>query len=889
MFFAVSFSTACKSFGEKRLFVNKYSILITTLFLLLLIVLPAIHVFAQNNSAAQVENAINMLKSSGTPVDDATLAQMYTSAAQLHLNDGNHQQATARIKLALQMCRDQKLDAATPYALMIASTVMKKMDSGDAAEFLKRQLNHPNASPAYKKEVLKTLGQQLATSGDLVLSIQMSKAALDAVQKESPGSVEEAEALLVYGQQCLTAKLFDLGLAPLKRAKELGANLDRSDLSDRAAYQFAVGLLTINKDTEARKVLEQQITSIRKSGNLLMLPTMQMTLARVQIKLEDFDAATRTIEDLARESAASDGNYTSYALSLKATNLFAASVAKLETEKTLPAVIKNLESAIAARTKMLAGAGQSLADVANASDYLSLAAFQAIEGNNEAADKTLDQTRTAINAMEAQYQKAVKAGVMNSDETSVIIADQRAAIAEIRQQLLVRNAQFDEALVVAERSRGEAQSELLRRRLGIDQKADNAEPISIAKIQAIADSQKTTLVYYSLVHALNPAIRGFFDSDHTVNAPHSLYIWVVRPQQDIEFCSQILPVRINELIARGREEIFAFMNEANANQAVEDQESSLATDADVVRMLNRSTERPPEDFDGSHNAGALDQLHRLLVGPIKKWLPKSPEEIITVVPQGKLFVVPFAALQDADGEPLIAQHTLSISPSARMLALADQQFRSVKQKNTRVLIVGNPTMPRYQSRPDKESVPLQPLPGAESEANYIAELFKVTPLKGDEADERSVVAAMKTAKYIHLATHGLLEAENTYAQSYLSSLALAPSAGEDGFLTVRETMQLDLNAELAVLSGCDTGRGRITGDGVVGLARGYISAGVPTVVVSLWPVSDNSTALLMAMYYSELLSGEAKAAALRNAMLKTRQQFTQPHAWAAFTLYGYSR
>ena len=102
-------------------------------------------------------------------------------------------------------------------------------------------------------------------------------------------------------------------------------------------------------------------------------------------------------------------------------------------------------------------------------------------------------------------------------------------------------------------------------------------------------------------------------------------------------------------------------------------------------------------------------------------------------------------------------------------------------------------------------------------------------------------------------------------------------------------MELDLNAEMAVLSGCDTGRGRISGDGVIGLARGYISAGIPTVVVSLWPVSDNSTAILMAVYYKELLGGVGKAAALRTAMLKTRERFASPHAWAAFTLYGYSR
>ncbi|MEM6917194.1 MAG: CHAT domain-containing protein, partial [Verrucomicrobiota bacterium] len=123
-------------------------------------------------------------------------------------------------------------------------------------------------------------------------------------------------------------------------------------------------------------------------------------------------------------------------------------------------------------------------------------------------------------------------------------------------------------------------------------------------------------------------------------------------------------------------------------------------------------------------------------------------------------------------------------------------------------------------------------------------------------------------------------------QSFLSALAFAPSPGEDGFLTVRETSKLDLSAELAVLSACDTGRGAITGDGVIGLSRGYITAGVPTVVVSLWPVSDEATAKLMGFYYEALDAGEGKAEALRSAMLKTREQFPEPSLWSPFVLYG---
>ena len=649
-------------------------------------------------------------------------------------------------------------------------------------------------------------------------------------------------------------------------------------------------------------MLVEQLGDTSNSDVNPMRSNMQIALARVQTKLSDFDAAAKTLDDLTRESAAGNEFQVSTISTLQASNLFAEAVAEGSIETTTPIAIKLLEEAIDGRARAMKANGQnitgkeniakhqSLIDFVNAADYLSVGSLQAIAGLDDAAMKTLERTRVAIDSKEKFYQESITNGMMDGDETSVELADQRAAIAEIQQMILVRNGKFEEALVIAEQSRGEVQSKLLERRMRISPSTDEAQPSDIKQIQSVADSQKTTLVYFSLVHALDPATRGFFKKHHTVNSAQQLYIWVVRPQQKIEFRSQVLPVHVDDLVASAREEIFAFMNESDNQQVVEDDKNSLATDVEVVRMLSRSVQPVAAPIVDASDGSALRKLHQLLIEPIEQWLPTSTDEIVTFVPQGKLFVVPFAALNDQDDVPLIVKHTISISPSARLLALADQEFQKVKQKdNQGVLIVGNPTMPSYQVRPDEPAVQLPPLPGTEAEADFIADLFDVQALKGGEADERSVVEAMKSARFIHLATHGILEADNSYAQSYLSSLALAPTDGEDGFLTVRETMRMNLNAEMAVLSGCDTGRGRITGDGVVGLARGYISSGVPTVVVSLWPVSDNSTAVLMAMYYKELLGGAGKAASLRTAMLKTRQQFAQPHAWSAFTLYGYSR
>jgi len=134
----------------------------------------------------------------------------------------------------------------------------------------------------------------------------------------------------------------------------------------------------------------------------------------------------------------------------------------------------------------------------------------------------------------------------------------------------------------------------------------------------------------------------------------------------------------------------------------------------------------------------------------------------------------------------------------------------------------------------------------------------------------------------HLATHGLLDEKEGLG----SAIALTPSDKDDGFLTAAEILDLQLTAELVVLSACDTGRGRITGDGVVGLSRSLISAGVPSVIVSLWQVPDAPTASLMTQFYQSLSANPDKAQALRSAMLAMMKQHPEPKNWAAFTLIG---
>jgi CHAT domain-containing protein len=306
--------------------------------------------------------------------------------------------------------------------------------------------------------------------------------------------------------------------------------------------------------------------------------------------------------------------------------------------------------------------------------------------------------------------------------------------------------------------------------------------------------------------------------------------------------------------------------------------------------------RPRPGFQQRQEANLtqqLQRLHKLLIEPIADQLPTAPNANVIFIPQTSLFLVPFPALQDESGKYLIEKHTLLTAPSIQVLELTHQQRQQVATRGNNALVVGNPTMPKVAPAIGEQPQQLSPLPGAEEEAKAIAPLLNTQALIGNQATKTAILPLLPSARIIHLATHGILDD----IQGLKSAIALAPDPpssplskggqeGGDGLLTASEILDLKLNAELVVLSACDTGRGRITGDSVIGLSRSLISAGVPSVIVSLWSVPDAPTASLMTEFYKNLQLNPDKAQALRQAMLTTMKQHPNPKNWAAFTLIG---
>jgi CHAT domain-containing protein len=143
---------------------------------------------------------------------------------------------------------------------------------------------------------------------------------------------------------------------------------------------------------------------------------------------------------------------------------------------------------------------------------------------------------------------------------------------------------------------------------------------------------------------------------------------------------------------------------------------------------------------------------------------------------------------------------------------------------------------------------------------------------------RAALAEPAAADVLHLACHGQFRADSPW----FSALQLA-----DGPLTLREAAGLPLAGRTVVLSACETGLSRIApGDELVGLVRGFLAAGAPTVLSTLWTVDDSTTASLMRTFYARLLAGRPAREALREAQVLLREEHPHPYHWAPFVLHG---
>jgi CHAT domain-containing protein/predicted negative regulator of RcsB-dependent stress response len=335
------------------------------------------------------------------------------------------------------------------------------------------------------------------------------------------------------------------------------------------------------------------------------------------------------------------------------------------------------------------------------------------------------------------------------------------------------------------------------------------------------------------------------------------------------------------------------------------------------------------------------ELSRMLLGPVASQLGRKR---LAIVADGALQYIPFAALpapsprndggrnSGAEAQPLFVEHEIVSLPSASTLATLRRETAGRKPAEKSLAVLADPVFTDDDARvrrdvgkagakekirsadSDEMDVVFQQMSrsgretgviGAEAgfgrllstrrEAAAIAALVpereRMQALDFEASRTTALRPELGEYRIVHFATHGMLNNIHPELSGIVLSLVDKEGRPQDGFLRLQDIYNLKLSAELVVLSACQTGLGKeIKGEGLIGLARGFMYAGAPRIVASLWKVDDRATSELMKRFYQGMLGPEAlrPAGALRQAQLSIwkEKQWREPYYWAAFVLQG---
>lgn len=350
----------------------------------------------------------------------------------------------------------------------------------------------------------------------------------------------------------------------------------------------------------------------------------------------------------------------------------------------------------------------------------------------------------------------------------------------------------------------------------------------------------------------------------------------------------------------------------------------LPKQADIEKAIQRfqQEELVPIRMRPAQGDLAVNILSQILLKPVAKQLENKR---LVIVADGRLQTLPFSVLVISQKSqlPLITQNEIVNLPSASTLAVLRNQVKARQVAPKTIAVLADPVFGKNDRRlrnrtdnssngtiPNLENVPITQV---ELKDSLRDAGIKLTRLLGTRQEAEAIIALVphtqrtqffdfqankasatnpNLAQYriIHFATHGILNTVRPELSGVVMSLVDEQGKPQNGFLRLRDIFNLNLPAELVVLSACQTGQGQeVKGEGIIGLTRGFMYAGAARVLVSLWKVDDQATAELMKRFYRGMLQEKlTPAAALRQAQVEMSQipQWSSPYYWAAFVLQG---
>lgn len=813
-------------------------------------------------------------------VETLLQAQVLLSIGQLQLASRQAQEAKVELKKAIEIARGEN-----DWHLLIECIIALGAAEADTANFDAARNLHAEASKMAQSNNNKRC-QYLAASEegfDFLLEGKAEKAldrfleANSLISKANNSNVKEHAAILRDLGLCYRS-LGQMEAATKYYLESLALFESVGDIEDQALLtnSVAVVYLDMGKRGEFEREFDLARNLAAQSKNRAVIACLAFNKAQFDFMEKKFDAALKSYTEAVEAARAAKDTKTE-CMSLNGlgfTCLAMKNAGQAQGYFSEAAKLADAQGLFEARWDVALGLGKTL---------------RAVGQNAEA---------------EVQLKKAVS--LVEKERTFLSRDTFKTFSLDLRQEcflelidLYAATGRADLALELAEKGRARAFLDLLAGRVNrssadtvavvIEGSDEKKSPIS-SSLVAMADNTQDSIVRgvkivprastlvessaYSPVNAAPPSLAEIVElvkhhNSHVVEycmLKDKLLIWVISPTGEIK---QAPPVVISSL---------------ELKKKIRDTHNSIAQAARLPKDL--------ADQDKTREI-LLKDLYSILIQPVQSFLPESPESVVTFVPHGALFSVPFAALMSPKGKYLIEERTVSYLPAIGVLRATEKiASESDRPADNTLLAFGNPIT--------KVIAFLGTLPFAEKEVKKVAALFgegKSTIEVGSQATKAAYKSLAPKNSVIHLATHGLISEERPME----SALVLAPEGADDGLLTVKDILTMPpLKAKMVVLSACQTGRGKITGDGVVGLSRAFIIAGAPSVVVSQWNVDDVMTEYQMNEFYKSFLSGKSKVAALRDAQIKTITFMDKllapppgqvanrpnPRLWAAFQLIG---
>ncbi|KAL9981523.1 hypothetical protein ACROYT_G010233 [Oculina patagonica] len=443
--------------------------------------------------------------------------------------------------------------------------------------------------------------------------------------------------------------------------------------------------------------------------------------------------------------------------------------------------------------------------------------------------KALEYYRSSVRLM-----NSVRSLLHSQDELKIGFRDESTGPYTSLFRVLLKQNRIDEALVAAEEGRAQALTELMESQYHIE------SSVLRTRGNEEKDTDKTGYDLLSTIfHALD---RG------------SLNTWVLKEG----------PVLFRQKKLGDPRLIQVAYKEIGVGADVRCEDRSLEALGIGYCPDKNANEQTPQLLFSKNNQSSLTELYNNVIGHIADLVQGSE---LVIVPDGPLWLAPYAAFIDSDSKYLCESFRIRLIPSLTSLKMIEDCPDEYHCKSG-ALLVGDPWVTDVTD--SKGEKLLEQLAFAKQEVEMIGEILKVTPLIGKEATKAEVLKRLSSVALVHIAAHGRMETGEIALTPDPKRISLIPTE-DDYILTMADVLSVQLRARLVVLSCCHSGRGEIKAEGVVGIARAFMGAGARSVLVSLWAIDDEATLEFMISFYHHLVKGRSASESLNQAMKHLRE------------------